>query len=171
MTQVKMNMDGFKIIEKSLKDNYKTRVGILGSNAKQMQGDMTMADIGAVQEFGSHSMNIPKRSFLRMPLETKIWDWVKKNSANYYEMMKKSMLRKWYIALGLGAEEIIDEAFNTKGFGNWAENAPITVHGGWMRNPINGALIEVKGKGSSAPLIDTGALKRSISSKVISDDK
>ena len=43
-----------------------------------------------------------------------------------------------------------------------APNAPITINGGWMRNRISGKPFKVEGKGSSAPLIDTGSLKGSI---------
>ena len=46
---------------------------------------------------------------------------------------------------------------------NWAANAPITVEGGWMMNEYgrNGPVpVHVKGKGSSKPLIDTGALRQ-----------
>ena len=48
------------------------------------------------------------------------------------------------------------------GSGELAPNAPITVTGGWMRNPVSGKPVHIKGKGSSAPLIDTGSLRSSI---------
>lgn len=178
MTQVKMNMDGFKVIERSLKDNYKTRVGILGSDAQKAQGDMTMADIGAVHEFGSHSRNIPKRSFLRMPLEEKIWEWVKKNSSYYYEMMKENSLKKWYKSLGLAAEDVINQAFNTQGFGKWEALSQKVIAGkekkiidNYKSKKVQLKRLTEMRKSNHSPLIDTGALMRSISSKVINNDK
>lgn len=46
--------------------------------------------------------------------------------------------------------------------GDLAPNAPITIHGGWMRNHVSGKPVYIKGKGSSNPLIDTGSLRKSI---------
>lgn len=171
MTSVKFDNSGFKIIKEALSDKYKVRVGVLGSKATESHGDkITNAFIAHIHEYGSISMNIPKRSFLRVPLELKIWDWVKANKDGYYEMMKINKLRKWYAKLGLAAEAIVKEAFSTKGYGTWKDNAPITISGGWMRNPVSGKLFKVKGKGGDGlPLNDTAQLKNSISNKVLND--
>ena len=37
-------------------------------------------------------------------------------------------------------------------------NSPITLSGGWMRNPISKKPVKVKGKSGTTPLIDTGQL-------------
>lgn len=37
-------------------------------------------------------------------------------------------------------------------------NAPITIHGGWMRNNSSGKPVHVEGKGFDKPLYDTGEL-------------
>jgi hypothetical protein len=37
-------------------------------------------------------------------------------------------------------------------------NSPITLSGGWMRNPVSGKPVKVKGKSGTTPLIDTGQL-------------
>ena len=37
-------------------------------------------------------------------------------------------------------------------------NAPVTVSGGWIRNPVSGKPVKVKGKAGSTPLVDTGQL-------------
>lgn len=47
-------------------------------------------------------------------------------------------------------------------FGTGAPNAPITITGGWMRNHVSGKPVFIPGKGSSAPLIDTGALRKAV---------
>lgn len=154
MTSVKFDNSGFKIIKEALSDKYKVRVGVLGSKATQSHGEgATNVEIGSIHEFGSVSRGIPPRSFLRMPLELKIWDWVKANKDHYYEMLKINKLRKWYVALGFAAEDIIDQAFTTRGFGNWL--------------PLKKKTIERKG--SDMPLLDTGQLRRSISNKVLND--
>ena len=48
------------------------------------------------------------------------------------------------------------------GSGALAPNAPITVDGGWMHNKKSGKIFYVKGKHSTAPLIDTGSLRSSV---------
>ena len=48
-------------------------------------------------------------------------------------------------------------------------NAPLTVHGGWIRNFSSGRPVHVEGKGSNKPLYDTGELYHSFSFEVISD--
>ena len=45
----------------------------------------------------------------------------------------------------------------------WAPNAPITIEGGWMMNEYGkeGPVpVHIKGKSSTKPLIDTGALRQ-----------
>jgi hypothetical protein len=37
-------------------------------------------------------------------------------------------------------------------------NSPITLSGGWMRNPVSGKPVKVKGKSGTIPLVDTGQL-------------
>lgn len=162
MTRVNFDMSGFSVIKKALEDEYKARVGILGSkaseihNAKDAKGQsvdvgLTNADIGAIHEFGSGK--IPRRSFLQFPLETYMGKWVRANKDRYYEQLKKGNLKKFYVAMGLEAEKIVNEAFTTSGYGSWAPNAPLTI----------------AKKGSSMPLIDTGQLRASISSKVLNE--
>ena len=37
-------------------------------------------------------------------------------------------------------------------------NSPITLKGGWMRNPVSKKPVKVKGKSGTTPLVDTGQL-------------
>jgi hypothetical protein len=37
-------------------------------------------------------------------------------------------------------------------------NSPITLKGGWMRNPVSGEPVKIKGKSGTTPLVDTGQL-------------
>ncbi len=37
-------------------------------------------------------------------------------------------------------------------------NAPITLTGGWMRNPASGKAVKVKGKSGTKTMVDTGQL-------------
>ncbi len=39
-------------------------------------------------------------------------------------------------------------------------NAPITLEGGWMRNPVSGKPVHIEGKSGTTPLVDTRQLYR-----------
>lgn len=132
------------------------RVGILGSDAGEDHDGMTNSEIGLIHEFGSESRNIPPRSFLRMPVEVR--------QATIVHQMTKPRTRAKietgdiegvFKDLGMAAEAVIQGAFTTRGFGKWVPNAPATV----------------AAKGSSAPLIDTGQLRRAITSDVVKRSK
>lgn len=158
MSEVKYDTKKLDEVIKQLRDGYTIRVGILGGDGSKERGDnMDMAGLGAVHEFGSITKNIPARSFLRMPLEEHLTDALKNRSAGndfeYY--LKENKLKQWYNQIGLACLRIILSAFKTAGWGKWAKNSPYTV----------------KQKGSSNPLVDTGALERSISYEVKHDTK
>lgn len=137
------------------------KVGVLGDDASRddeginnAELGINNAELGMIQEFGSVSKNIPPRSFLRMPLEKKSEDFKKVAST---EAFKKSVengdLDTALQLIGFKAEEIVNDAFVSSGFGEWAANAPSTV----------------EQKGSSKPLIDTSQLRRAISSEVVNN--
>lgn len=143
----------------------KARVGIIGTKGQEMHHgtNKTNAQVGLVQELGKKSgrPRIPQRSFIRMPLETHFAarrdKVIKKQdieesiiSGNFKPLMKK---------LGLVGEQVIDDAFETSGWGKWPKNAPLTLK-----------IKMSKGNNHSnepKPLIDTGQLRKSISSEVI----
>ncbi|MBO7733118.1 MAG: hypothetical protein J6S67_11210 [Methanobrevibacter sp.] len=152
----KLNNTKLKVLNKEFGKDYAAYVGILGSDASSLHedSDYTNAQIGAVQEFGSISNNIPARSFIRMPLEMRLPNWVAEHSKDYMNACVNGKKREFYNKMALQAEIIIQEAFESRGFGQWKENMPSTI----------------KRKGSDMPLIDTGALRRSISSEVVNDN-
>ncbi len=128
---LKMSNTELPKLSKELKKmRIQIRVGILGN------GDL--ASIGAVQEFGVKSKNIPSRSFLRLSFEKQPEEVNKiiqnRLSGNYNNA-------KTVIAF----ENLIDNAFRSSGFGLW-----------------KALKVRVGGK----PLIDTGALRRSIKATV-----
>lgn len=132
------------------------KVGILGESAKRTQGGINNAEIGFVNEFGKMTGHpkIPARSFLRMPLSMHFMDKVKEkkslSSKEFEKAITNGKADDFARKVGLVAEEVIQEAFSTNGYGNWKPNAPYTV----------------EKKGSSSPLIDTGQLRRSITSRI-----
>jgi hypothetical protein len=153
--EIKMNTDKLEDLYSALMAGYIARVGILGSKTERKERTATNAEIGLIHEKGSVTRHIPRRSFLEMPLVLKsegllaIRDslWKVFTSGD----QTKARLKRAYFDLGLIANNIINVAFTSAGFGTWPPDSARTI----------------KKKGSSAPLIDTGQLRRSITHDVI----
>ena len=136
----------------------KVKVGIIGSKAAVKRKDeLTNAQIGFIQEFGklTGKPRIEPRSFIDMPLKLHLNDKIKEKKSlakKEFEMaLKEGKADEFVRKVGIVAEEVIQEAFETSGWGQWKPNAESTK----------------RRKGSDKPLIDTGELRRSISSEVI----
>lgn len=148
--KITQNFTKLEELNKNLKTKLVTKVGILG-NASGRDGGITNAEIGAKHEFGSLSEGIPRRSFLNDPLVEKRKDFVKAEAKIIADnLAEKNGIKKIFRKAGAKAEEIIQQAFATGGFGKWA--------------PLSEKTIDQKG--SSSILIDTAQLRKSISSEV-----
>ena len=150
--EYKSNLKGLDNLEKAIKNKLETRVGILGSSPNRGES-ATNADIGLTHEMGVVSKNIPARSWLRMPLEEKakeISNKVLKNKQVIAAEMAGGDMEKMYEVIGLAAEVAIQEAFESRGFGKWADLSQKTI----------------TAKGSDSPLIDTGQLREAVMSQV-----
>jgi hypothetical protein len=178
--EVKLNTDKLEELTSTLLSAYFTRVGILGSKTDRMKtiagkrtygwgetktvvaahkksrdeaSTKTNAEIGLKHEFG---LGVPRRSFLELPLFVKSSDLMqcRKELQDVVFAGEGESLGKWkhaYKMLGIYAENIIQEAFETGGFGQWQADSDITI----------------AKKGSSMALIDTGQLRASITSDVV----
>lgn len=154
---INVNFEGLDKLRQQIIQNsgYEVRVGIMGSKvARQIdnKSGVNNAEIGVIQEYGSQKNNIPARSFLRVPLQNgkkELSSWLKKQDLNS-AVLEKGGLKKILAKLGFIAEGLVDDAFESRGGGQWPANKAATI----------------KRKGSSAPLIDFGELRRSITSKV-----
>lgn len=149
---VSVNIKWLEDLGKEWNKGYYVKVGLLGDKATRKEGDgITNPELGVIHEFGTVDGKIPARSWLRMPLEFKARDILKFLDSDTIKSMivhgqAKAVMKK----LGGVAEAIIQEAFTTRGFGQWAPNAPSTV----------------ANKGSSAPLIDTAQMERAVTTEV-----
>jgi len=107
------------------------------------------AEIGAKHEFG---IGVPQRSFLRMPLENKLPEFVEKTVKEPEELIKDSLknstLAPLMMALATACEATIQGAFETGGFGNWPAHSPTT-------KSISGKLLD-----------ETGQLRKAIKTEV-----
>lgn len=134
-----------------LKEKHYVDIGVF-STAKTPDG-MPVAEYGAYNEFGSLTVKDrpPKRSFIRMPLETKgdkIAEYAHKKARGHLE---SGDIKAIFEDIGIAAESVIQEAFDSRGFGTWKENADSTV----------------LQKGSDAPLIDDGTLRKAVTHRTV----
>jgi len=152
-TKIDFNLDGLNEIVKEMGGKYVTRVGILGQDGARSGDDaLGNAEIGLVHLFGSVSRNIPARDFLRFPLEFKSKEFLKGIKSGFSgHFFEKGEYKKVHELMGIKAENIVQDAFASGGFGHWPELAQSTA----------------ERKGSSAILIDSAQLRRSITSDVV----
>jgi hypothetical protein len=181
-SKITVDLEKFAALKKELARfaNARVRVGIMANKADRFDEDWNKTGInnptiGLIHEFGTKALTIPSgetgphaagdittrrpipaRSWLRMPLLTKLPDEIDKIGRAVWAglVLKKGVL---YSLRNLGAlaENVIQRAFATGGFGQWAPLAPFTI----------------RKKGSSAILIDTAYLRKAVSSVVMLNGK
>lgn len=132
---------------------YILKVGIMGAktNRKGTQGT-TNAEIGAKHEFGSYINNIPRRSFLRMPLHSRANAIINETGKDALPLVASGNILQVIKNLGVSCVGQIHDAFKTRGFGTWPALKPETVLHKIQQN--------------DQPLINTRQLERSITFKV-----
>jgi phage gpG-like protein len=140
---------------RGMTEKYAVRVGIFGEKNSRDPGTShkvpTNAEVGAEHEFGNPARGIPPRSFLRMPLQMMSKHILAETSVGADKLLRDGKMGLVMKRLGIACENAIQGAFESGGFGKWRELAPSTI----------------RRKGSSAILIDTGQLRRAITSKVV----
>lgn len=147
-----MNIDGLKNFVSKARGTY-ARVGILGSGAMRADaGQVSNYDLALIHEFGTLDGKIPHRSFLRLPIEYKGKDIMAFMEKRAGVLLKDGDAVRFFGAVGAFGQGIVQEAFATGGFGQWAPNAPSTI--------------AAKG-GKDSPLIDTSALRKAVSYDVV----
>lgn len=151
--KIDANLGPLKALIKDLRTNYYTDVGLIGDKAKtpHPESTLTVAGIGAVHEFGVPDRNIPARSLILFPIQ----HTAKRITSDGQKALKKALesgkkLRSVFVELGRSAEQSIQEAFETGGFGTWKPLKEETI----IR------------KGSDSILIVTGLLRKSVTSQV-----
>ena len=149
-SELKVNLKGLDELLKNLKEKAVVKLGIFSDNNSRTEG-LTNAEIGAKHEFGSLSEGIPRRSFLLDPIVRKKKELIKKAQRVIKDnIAKKDGKEKILELIGIAGEAIVQEAFETGGFGMWKALSQITINK----------------KGSDRILIDSSQLRRAVTSKV-----
>lgn len=159
-------------IIKALRKKIILRIGIMGADAQtEHEGsDLTNAQLGSIHEQPDNDgKKIPKRSFLLEPLQEKLNLTTDENKYLRKELFKRyfddKAPEKFYKALGTKALQIVDQAFMTNGFGRWT-----SLSQAYLKRKINSVKSKKKHEEyakNNKILVRSGALKRSISMKII----
>lgn len=136
---------GVEALKKRVKIPGTVDVGIIDAG-EHPSGDITVAGIGFVHEFGS--VTVPERSFIRSTIQKRKKDIISLQK----KLLKKISNGQMEVKEGL---ELIGE------FTSAAIKEKIIA----IKSPPN-TPATIAAKGSSNPLIDTGQLKNSITYKV-----
>ena len=123
----------------------------------------------AIHEHGAPSMRIPARPVVKPALaQPAVRAEMASAMARAGEAAMDGDLHRVISAMEeagrIGADGI--RAYIDKGVP--PPNAPITISGGWIRNPASGKPVHINGKSGSTPLVDTGQLYRDFGSEVVS---
>lgn len=124
------------------------KIGIIGDSARS-DGKLANAEIGAIHEFGLGGH--PERSFLRVPLRTQMpvkMKSAKMDRAALMRVLKSGNLTPWCQKIAVIAEAVVQEAFETGGYGEWEPS-------------------DMKNKKIQMTLIETTQLRNSIATEVV----
>lgn len=145
---------GLDSVVKALKNVPSLRVGILGDSARtgDHEQGLTNAQVGAAHEFGTS--RLPVRSFLRMPITMLLESRMEQSGAFDKDALAKVVETKsalpWIKKIGVLAEGLVLESFDTGGFGTWI--------------PSN-----MRFKKVHQTLVESGQLRNSVSHEVAED--
>lgn len=172
MSAVTLNTKGLDKLIAALKGpRMVVRVGVLGGKVTRVEQKDTLtyseivnlkkpirqgkhlsnAEIGAIHEYGDATH--PVRSFLRVPLATKLQKELESSGAftkeAFAQVLRSGSVVFWMRKMAVVAEKVVIGAFSSEGYGKWAP---------WKGNyESNTGMI----------LQDTTQLRNSISSQVV----
>ena len=135
----------------------KRKPGEQDEKKKSGERDVTNLDIAMWNELGTSTS--PSRPFMRNSIDRHV-DVIRAAAAKQIQALSSGASARQVLTVmgniqkGLMQHEIMA--------GQFAPNAEITNHGGWMRNKKTGKPFYVQGKKSDRPLVDTGQLRQSI---------
>ena len=159
-SHIHIDISGLDQLMKNLEEakRYHVKIGVLKDGKIARPDGKSNADVGSYheqlmeQEFGSMSKRLPRRSFLKFPLAEyndgkSLILYLKQDSeAIMQNLTLDKGVKRLYFKLGTRAKQIVHDAFESGGFGEWAPLKQSTI----------------KRKGNDKILIDKGELENSI---------
>ena len=186
---LKFDDAGLRNLLLAMETKHSVQVGIFSGahdkpkmhKSKNKKGKMvaytTDAEIGHAHEFGVPSHGLPQRSWLRMPIITKIKEIMASVQDSFPEVAKTGDPVQFLKLLGLAIEVQISKAFDSNGFGSWAPLKYATKlqklrgSGGKGQKSLRKrkqmlAVAYAEGR-EGGILVDSGQLRRAVSSRVL----
>lgn len=164
MNNVTSNLTGLQTLRRQLGELEagRVQVGLFGetSGRSAEPGRINSnPQLGAIHEFGlsytvvknKASIQIPERSWLRMPLILHLGKLISARGTDWLWLLRNRGARRVLAFLGLVAEDVIQEGFNTGGWGSWAPLAETTI----------------QRKGSARILIEIAQMRKAVASRVV----
>jgi len=170
---VSLDLSALRNFKDNIKDAEKMwiKVGIIGKqNARNNTNGANLDNptLGLIHEKGSKTRNIPARSFLLMPLKTKLPDQLKQlGTAMWDAITTTTQLKKGLNRIGVQAENIVQQAFATSGFGQWPGWSPRYARLRQMEARRKRRQVKTIGPIPLSILVRSAQLRKSISSKVM----
>lgn len=172
---ITLKTDGLDQMIKALKGPLPVvRVGVMSNKNSRVESKKTLSfeeiqnlnkprksgtplsntELGAIHEFGSPARGIPPRSFLRVPLLSRLNKELKNSNAFNQDVlrnvMRKGTILPWMQKVAILAEGIVLGAFSSGGYGKWPK---------WKNSSYS--------NNTGQLLLDTQQLRDSIGSEVV----
>lgn len=164
MNTVTSNLTDLQTLRRQLSElgAGRAQVGLFGDTAGRSAdpGRITSnPQLGAIHEFGltytvvknKTTIQIPERSWLRMPLQQHLGQLIQSRGTDWLWLLRNRGARRVLAFLGVVAEDVIQEGFNTGGWGAWAPLAESTI----------------ERKGSARILIESAQMRKAVASRVV----
>ena len=167
MNTLRYSFKGLRKLQTRLAEAEKrsVKIGLLASTAQRTPTDSDRLthnpSLGAIHEYGltytmrktGTTITIPERSFLRMPLTQHLGDTVKKADIKWTDILMLRGSQALLQRLGKAGEQTVQEAFDTRGWGQWPELSSFTI---WKKK-----------QNKTRILIETTQMRQAITSQVV----
>ena len=178
MKEIRVDIKDLKLLAETIGDAPRVQIGIFGDrNARQDSQAATNAEIGMAHEFGDATKRLPARSFLRMPIGTRGKEIMAQMKGVLERAIEIGNKAYFWEQLGKSAENIVQQAFDTGGFGQWAPLSRKTlmarerigqIGGKRLQDALRRIADQLSGvENSHSILVDTGQLRRSVMWRVV----
>lgn len=167
--EVRMSIDKMKSLLEGLKHVPEIQVGVFEGKSARSDKGLTNADLAMIHEYGSPEHNIPPRSMLKVPISEHAKEIMEpfKNKAEAF--LATAKLMDVWKSIGVACEKIVQQAFDTGGFGKWPslKYATLLAKAKGSLKKRKGTLAQIyAGQVGQGILINTGQLRRAFSSRV-----
>ena len=118
-----MNLEKLVSLKESLKHRPVVQVGVFQKKDARKELGMTNATLAAIHEFGAPEHGLPARSVLVTPLKDHAAEIMAPLKDKAELIVKATNLKSLWSLVGIACEKVIDQAFQTGGFGKWAPDS------------------------------------------------